>query len=151
MVFELTLFSEQEMQALGERFSQGLIPPFFLALEGGLGAGKTTLVRAILRGLGYTGSVKSPTYSLMEFYELPGIQLFHLDLYRIGDPQELEFLGIEEMFQMNALWLIEWPAMGEGFLPKPDAICQIRLGEGSQRYLRVEGLTERGRAFLERI
>ena|ERR1700733_15044933 len=151
MLFKLKLFSEKEMETFGHRLSQVLIPPMFMALEGALGAGKTTLVRAILRGLGYSGRVKSPTYTLVESYDLPHVHIFHLDLYRIEDPQALEFLGIEEIFQANALWLVEWPSKGKGFLPIPDFICRIDLKAGTERHLQLESLSEKGERIMETL
>lgn len=148
MLFEQKLASELEMQAFARRLSECLASPLFLALEGQLGAGKTTLVRSILRGLGYTGVVRSPTYTLLETYELPDLQIFHLDLYRLGDPQELEFLGIEEIFQTKALCLIEWPDKGHGFLPQPDLVCRILISGETQRCLQFESLSGRGEAVL---
>lgn len=100
-------------------------------LRGGLGAGKTTLVRGILRGLGHEGSVKSPTYTLLEPYEVRGRKIYHFDLYRIGDPGELEFIGMDELLDEQALKLVEWPERAGDLLPVPDLeICLDPEGEG---------------------
>ena len=100
-------------------------------LEGQLGAGKTTLVRGILQSLGHVGPVKSPTYTLLEPYEVAGRTIYHFDLYRIGDSGELDFIGIDELMDADALKLIEWPDRGAGRLPAPDLVVRLSLeGEG---------------------
>lgn len=100
-------------------------------LQGDLGAGKTTLVRGLLRGLGHTGSVKSPTYTLLEPYELPSLMVYHFDFYRIVDSQELDFIGIDELVESPALKLVEWPERVAGRLPAPDWVVRLHVeGEG---------------------
>ena len=100
-------------------------------LCGDLGAGKTTLVRGYLRAIGYEGSVKSPTYTLVEPYEIDDIPIAHLDLYRVTDPVELEYIGLEDVLRDVSLTFIEWPERGEGFLPQADLIIELEiLGEG---------------------
>lgn len=148
MLLEQNLASELETQNFAHRLSKCLISPLFVTLEGQLGAGKTALARALLRALGYEGVVRSPTYTLVESYQLPGLQVFHLDLYRVADPQELEFLGIEDIFQAKALCLIEWPDKGAGFLPKPDLVCRILVRGETERCLQFESFSERGGAVL---
>ncbi len=101
-------------------------------LDGDLGVGKTTLVRYLLRALGETGKVKSPTYGLMECYQLTadratatGLQVLHLDLYRLQDPQELEYLGLRDLLDSTTLLLVEWPQHGAGVLPSADAVIKL--------------------------
>jgi tRNA threonylcarbamoyladenosine biosynthesis protein TsaE len=114
-------------------------------LQGDLGAGKTTLVRGLLRSLGHAARVPSPTYTLIEPYSLAGRELKHLDLYRIADPEELAFLGIRDM---GGVLLIEWPERGEHFLPSADLVCQLEV-RAPGRVLEAEGRTGKGRALSE--
>ena len=106
-------------------------------LRGELGAGKTTLVRGYLRALGYEGSVKSPTYTLVEPYEIEGFSIAHLDLYRVTDPVELEYIGLEDVLRDVSLTFIEWPERGEGFLPAPDLIIDLEI-QGTDRIAQLD-------------
>ncbi len=117
-----------------------------IALQGDLGAGKTTLVRALLRALGVDGAVRSPTYTLVEPYEVGGQRVFHLDLYRVADPEELEYLGIRDLD--GALLLIEWPERGEGWLPPVDLWLHLVYGDGPGRTATLRPLTETGQTLL---
>ncbi|MDD2724474.1 MAG: tRNA (adenosine(37)-N6)-threonylcarbamoyltransferase complex ATPase subunit type 1 TsaE [Methylovulum sp.] len=103
-------------------------------LQGDLGAGKTTLVRAYLRAAGFVGAVKSPTYTLVEEYLVNDRKIVHFDLYRLAEPEELEWIGIRDYFNQECVCFIEWPDKGEGFLPLPDYVITLSA-EGSGRLL----------------
>ncbi|WP_440617901.1 tRNA (adenosine(37)-N6)-threonylcarbamoyltransferase complex ATPase subunit type 1 TsaE [Cysteiniphilum sp. 6C5] len=118
--------NELEMLKLGKQISQGLNKGDVIYLHGDLGAGKTTLTKGILQGLGFTGSVKSPTYTLVETYPINGITLQHFDLYRLSDPEELEWIGIRDYFTNDTISLIEWPQKGGDFLPRPTKEIHIQ-------------------------
>lgn len=119
-------------EALGAELGAQFAPPAVVHLEGDLGAGKSTLARGLLRAWGVEGAVRSPTYTLIETYETERGTVHHLDLYRLGDAEELYFLGLDDLLAEPALWLIEWPAVGEGVLPPPDWRVQLDY-EGDRR------------------
>ncbi|WP_069384227.1 tRNA (adenosine(37)-N6)-threonylcarbamoyltransferase complex ATPase subunit type 1 TsaE [Halomonas caseinilytica] len=146
----LRLADEDRQVALGECLGRALAGQGRVYLEGELGAGKTTLTRGILRAYGHQGAVKSPTYTLVEPYELAQARVHHFDLYRLGDPEELEFIGGRDLLGEEALCVIEWPARGEGWLPRPDLWVRLSLQPpGRQALLSAE--TARGREVLERL
>ncbi|MGE8067400.1 tRNA (adenosine(37)-N6)-threonylcarbamoyltransferase complex ATPase subunit type 1 TsaE [Pseudomonas sp. NPDC089569] len=145
---EVTLYlaDEEAMTAFGVRIAQTTKGHGLIFLQGDLGAGKTTLSRGIIRGLGHVGAVKSPTFTLVEPYEIGEIRAFHFDLYRLVDPEELEFLGIRDYFEDDALCLIEWPDKGAGFLPKADLTITISP-QDSGRSLNILSQGSRGEAW----
>ncbi|MGH8283986.1 MAG: tRNA (adenosine(37)-N6)-threonylcarbamoyltransferase complex ATPase subunit type 1 TsaE [Gammaproteobacteria bacterium] len=136
------------MGSLGAQLGRALNGGAVVYLQGELGAGKTTLVRGVLRGLGFTGSVRSPTYTLMEGYRFSGRWLQHLDLYRIRAPAELEYLGIRELDDPDLWVFVEWPERGEAALPLPDLVLGLELPE-SGRLVKLEARSTRGRTLAE--
>jgi tRNA threonylcarbamoyladenosine biosynthesis protein TsaE len=112
-------------EQFGAELYQTLASSCLIFLQGDLGAGKTTLVRGYLRAAGYEGTVKSPTYNLVEEYTIAERRFYHFDLYRLNDPEELEWLGIKDYFSHSSTCFIEWPDKGRGFLPKPDVVISF--------------------------
>lgn len=119
-------------------------------LYGDLGAGKTAFSRGFIHALGYQGRVKSPTYTLVEPYEVAGWRIFHFDLYRLSDPEELEFIGIRDYFNPDCICLIEWPDKGAGLLAAADLSISIEFNQ-SGRIFSVEGLTEYGQQLVKAL
>lgn len=119
-------------------------------LVGDLGAGKTTLTRGILRGFGHQGAVKSPTYTLVEPYELRQCHIYHFDLYRLADPEEVEYLGTEEYFANNNLCIVEWPERGGQAIPAPDLRITLTT-RGAGRELRCQSLSAHGAVIAKRL
>lgn len=141
---------EAGMLALGAKFAGACGDSAVLFLYGQLGAGKTTFARGFLRGLGYTGKVKSPTYTLVEPYELASTHVYHFDLYRLHNPLELDDMGIRDYFTSQSICLIEWPEVGEGVLPVADVSCYLEI-QGDQRHVKIIAHTPIGTTLLERM
>ncbi len=133
--------------AFGARLATRLPQSSVVYLQGDLGAGKTTLVRGLLNGLGEMVRVKSPTYTLIEPYHLNGVDFYHMDLYRLADPEELEYLGIRDLPE-EAVLLVEWPERGFGMLPLPDLEISITHQEGG-RLLKLMPLSGVGCEIIE--
>jgi tRNA threonylcarbamoyladenosine biosynthesis protein TsaE len=139
-------------EAAGEaamRWRECQASPLVVGLEGGLGAGKTTWVRAMLRGLGYTARVPSPTFTLLEHYEIGELTVVHLDLYRLADAGELEFLGIRDWLRLPRVWLLaEWPGRGGHFAETLDLELEFEILADERRQLTPAALTASGQAAL---
>lgn len=154
-VVELTVIleDEQKMVDFGAQLAaviQATDAPILILLNGDLGAGKTTISRGILQGLGHSGAVKSPTYTLVEPYELATGKIFHFDLYRLIDPDELEHIGFSDYLSEAKLCIIEWPENGGSYIPMPDitvAISQYELG----RQVTLSSNTKSGQQCIEQI
>ncbi|HBW85097.1 MAG: tRNA (adenosine(37)-N6)-threonylcarbamoyltransferase complex ATPase subunit type 1 TsaE [Gammaproteobacteria bacterium] len=119
-------------------------------LQGDLGAGKTTLARGFLRGYGFQGAVKSPTYTLVEPYEFASCSIYHFDLYRLSTPEDAAYLGIDEYFKDETVCLVEWPERGVGWLPLPDLSIKLN-GAGTDREFEWQGHSSKGREAAERL
>ena len=143
----IDLPEEAATLAMGAALGKGIAAGAVLYLRGELGAGKTTLCRGLLRALGHAGNVKSPTYTLVVPYQLEGRHVHHFDLYRLSDPEELEYLGIRDYVQTGAVLLIEWPERGCGHLPAADLEIELSLHDGGRR-ASIRALTATGREIV---
>lgn len=146
----LRIPNEEGMAFIGRCFAQTGTEDLTVFLNGELGMGKTTLSRGIIRGYGHTGSVKSPTYTLVEPYEVGSQQIYHFDLYRLADPEELEYLGIRDYFSQPAIRLIEWSEKGRGLLPVADLDINIEM-DGKGRKAQFVAHSEEGLKTMETI
>ncbi len=129
---------------------QVMEPGVVIYLQGPLGAGKTTLVRALLKAAGFCCKVKSPTFTLVETYATERFAVAHFDLYRIADPEELEWIGFRDYLQADTVCFIEWPEKGKGFLPEADLVIQLQP-EKEGRRLELEARSPRGRGIFDKI
>ena len=130
------LADEAATLALGAELAGWGLRSELVLLHGDLGAGKTTVVRGYLRALGHRGAVKSPTYTLLESYDLNGLRILHFDFYRILDPRELDYIGLDDLLAEQAVKLVEWPAKAGDKLPSPDVEIELQHN-GAGRRVRV--------------
>ena len=146
----LGLADESATIALAQRLAARLNPGMVIYLHGDLGAGKTTLVRGVLNALGYTGRVKSPTYTLVEPYHAAGLELRHFDLYRLHDAEEWESAGFRDEFDGNNIFFIEWPEKAQDLIPPADIEIGFEiLLEG--RKVEIHANTTMGKQCLEQL
>ena len=141
---------ESVVGELASRFAECLETPAVIYLQGDLGAGKTTFARAYVHALGFQGYVKSPSYGLLETYDVGSQKVLHLDLYRIEDPEELEYLALRDLFDSQTALLVEWPERGINHLPAPDLVLEFGENEAS-RFIRCRICTAHGRDLGEKV
>jgi tRNA threonylcarbamoyladenosine biosynthesis protein TsaE len=143
----LALPDETATLSLGAALAPLLAPGLVITLEGDLGAGKTTLVRGLLRALGYGNKVKSPTYTLVEVHAVSGLNLYHFDFYRFNEPEEYLEAGLDEYFQGDGVCLVEWPDKAGTYLPRPDLRFSLSV-DGEARRVELHACSEKGAACL---
>ena len=142
--------SDQQMQEFGAKLASVVLHGARIFLDGELGTGKTTLVRGLLRALGHRGAVKSPTFTLVEPYEVEEKRIYHFDLYRLSDPEELEYMGLRDYFSPENLCLVEWPDKGGAMLPAPDLYLKLSY-DGSARDVTISAKTDMGSTLLNAL
>ena len=147
---ERLVASVAEMEALGAKLATQVGNARLVNIHGPLGAGKTTLVRGMLHGLGHAGAVKSPTFTLVEPYTFGNLHFYHFDLYRLNDPGELEFLGMRDYLDGNGVCVVEWAERAQGVLPSPDVDIMIEPTE-TGRMVRIMTLTPQGDVLLKAL
>lgn len=150
---ELRWHSEADTQAWASRLAaQPALRDAYIELRGELGSGKTTFVRHLLRALGVTGRIKSPTYAVLEPHQAPdGLVISHLDFYRFGDPREWEDAGLRDVFAAPGLKLAEWPQHAAPLLPTPDLVLELEVDAGQRRLVRVSAPTTVGIELLQGV
>lgn len=144
------LKNEAETIKLGAKIASAIKGGEVIYLKGDLGAGKTTFVSGFLHALGHSGNVKSPTYTLIEPYTVTDKNIYHFDLYRINDPEELEAMGLRDYCDGESICLYEWPEQGEGVLPEADIILSLNYADQS-REVKIESKSAKGEQILSHI
>ena len=149
-MFEIEIEDETAMLRFGAQLADALGGRGAVLISGDLGAGKTTLCRGLLRQMGHEGSVKSPTFTLVEPYEIEGVCVYHFDLYRLSHPDELDYVGIDEYFSDETLCLVEWPEKAEGSLPAHDLELAIDVA-GEKRNISIGSNSQHGTRICESL
>ena len=144
---ELDLSNEKASEQFGNQLAGWLMPPLVLTFSGDLGAGKTTIIRAMLKSLGVESSIKSPTFSLVESYNCNKIQIHHFDLYRIHHPEELDYLGFRDYFSKESICCIEWPEHADTQLSEVD-LCFKLSSTGAGRHIQITASSVAGQRIL---
>ncbi|MCK5881596.1 MAG: tRNA (adenosine(37)-N6)-threonylcarbamoyltransferase complex ATPase subunit type 1 TsaE [Sinobacterium sp.] len=144
-------FNEEQMLEFARRLGGYLPTAVTLYLLGDLGAGKTTFSRGLIQSFGHVGAVKSPTFTLLEPYSLPSRQVFHFDLYRLSDPEELEFIGVRDYFDGTSTCLIEWPSCGEGLIPPADLEITLLRSSADSRLVELKANTSLAAGWLAQL
>jgi len=150
MLIKKSCTTENDLLQLAAVFAKAIEGGAVIYLQGPLGAGKTTFARGFLQALGYTGKVKSPTFSLAEEYKLNHRKICHFDFYRLSDPEELIHIGIHDYFQPENICLIEWPERGAALLPEADVICEIAINDAG-RDVSFTANTDTGNEIIEEL
>ena len=149
-VYEYILHDTASTEQLGALLVNPLIEGATVYLEGNLGTGKTTFVRGALRRLGHTGAIKSPTFTLVEPYDFGNLKVFHFDLYRLQDPEELHWIGVRDYFQKGSICFVEWPDKGQGLLPFPDLRLNF-LPDVAGRKITIQGCSDAGNKMMKAL
>lgn len=147
---EMLQFGKRLASHFREALNQDVESALVVYLNGELGAGKTTLTRSIVQAFGYQGNVKSPTYTFVEEYDLSPYTLYHFDLYRLADPDELEFIGIRDYFRAQTICLLEWASRGKGMIPNADLVIQIDYA-GQGRKISLLPQSPHGQQIIAKI
>ncbi len=147
----IDLVGEKATLEYASKFASLCTPPLIIYLQGDLGAGKTTFARGLISTMGHAGNVKSPTFTLVESYDFDGIRLFHFDLYRQNDPQELEYIGLRELVgEQDVICLIEWPDKGGEEVPTADLIIKLEY-HGDSRTLECQAESTKGQQIIANL
>ncbi len=146
-----SLVGEAATLEFAAKFAQLCQPPLIIYLQGDLGSGKTTFARGFINKLGHSGKVKSPTFTLVESYDLEQARLYHFDLYRLKDPLELEYIGIRDLtWESDVMCLIEWPERGGSELPEADLVIRLEY-QGDSRAVDYQANSTKGQMIIDKL